>query len=409
MNDRSENDLIRRLEMLGAVQPSPEATHRAVSRVRQALAGAPPILKLRFTRRILVRRLSAAAAVVLVAGSLSAWWLLPMHSTARADFAAVQAAMKSPATLTCRQTTTINGMAKESRLSLKDGVWRENASDGRFTLTDAANGRTLSVNPQKRDATLVQGRNPDHVNLYETVRDLPGSVKPVVMQDELANGQDALIFTVRANAQDITVRADPETGLPRQIESQSTDDAGNLVAFVLDEFEFGKPLDGGGFAFVAPDDFKLIVKGVPFAELVATPLEGLKPLKFGMSREDVETIFGPPDAIKELEVNDRGVVALSYASHGFAITLSRKRGVESISCFAQPAGASAKVRGFDGKTDKGLATGTHAAEIVEAYGEPDSKQTINGLTRLRYAGLQAEFTLSSNDELVLLQIWLKRQ
>ena len=38
MNDRSENDLIRRLEMLGAVQPSPEAAHRAVDRVRQALA-----------------------------------------------------------------------------------------------------------------------------------------------------------------------------------------------------------------------------------------------------------------------------------------------------------------------------------------------------------------------------------
>ena len=355
-----------------------------------------------------MRRLSAAAAVVLVAGSLSAWWLLPLHSTARADFAAVQAAMKSPATLTCKQTTTVNGLATKSQLSLKDGVWRENASDGRYTLTDTANGRTLSVNPQKRDAVLVQGRNSDQANLYEVVKDLPGSVKPVLVEEEPANGQDAVVFTVRAKVQDITVRADPETGLPRQIESQGTDDAGNVVMCVLDEFEFGIALDGSWFAFVPPDDFKFIVKGVPFAELVATPLEGLKPLKFGMSREDVENHFGPAEA-NDLEVNDRGVVALSYALHGFAITLSKKRGVESISCFAQPAGASAKVRGFDGKTDKGLAMGAHAADIVEAYGEPDSRLTKNGLTRLRYSGLQTEFTLSSNDELVLLQIWLKRQ
>jgi len=407
MNDCPEKELIRRLELLGALQPAPEATVRALDRVRRTLAE-KPTLKLPTTKRTWLSRL-AAAAVLLVAFGLAAWFIFPSPGSARADFAEVQAAMKVPATVGCRQTMWVRGEPEKiSRLLIhRNGQWRAESSDGRFAVMDPGNNQALLVDPRKREAIMLQGRRAPEVNLYEAVKNSPNGSPARALSEKTIEGKDVLGFAVTVNSQmpAVIVWADAATRLPVLIEGQGNDDDGKTVECILDEFVFDQELGADVFALQPPDGFKTEVKGVALADLVVTPLGGIGPVRFGMSREDVEKILGKPDV--DQAVNDTAV-ALSYASDGFGIAVSRTRGVDSITCFAQPTGKATKVRGFSGKTDKGIALGMTAADIVQAYGEPE-KALIDsrGLTLMRYVELQTDFALSSNGKLV--EIWLFRQ
>src|SRR5271155_750818 len=92
MNDIHDDELVRRLERLGSVTPTPEATSHALDRVRSALAASPaPIQNSR--SRPSLNRWAGIAATILVVGGLSAWLLLPT-SSGRA-WADVRAAIKA--------------------------------------------------------------------------------------------------------------------------------------------------------------------------------------------------------------------------------------------------------------------------------------------------------------------------
>ena len=78
--------------------------------------------------------------------------------------------------------------------------------------------------------------------------------------------------------------------------------------------------------------------------------------------------------------------------------MSKVFGVTTISCVAQVQMA-VRVRDFSGKTDQGISLGASMADIIRAYGEPNSKSTNMGSTFLDYGKLEAQFTLVS-DKLV---------
>jgi outer membrane lipoprotein-sorting protein len=411
MTEFPEPELLRRLERLAELKPAAEVTSRTLERIRSALATIPHADSSR--RRVILKRFTAAAAVLLALSGLVAW-LVPWTSEVRAGFAEVQAAVQSARSVTCRQTTRIKGETGETiRLSIVgNGMLRADQAEGGYTVTDSANHRALLVDPKKHEVTLMQGANVPDVNLYELIRNLPADTSAVRLPEKKIDGKKALGFVVKVQGYPLTVWADPKTKLPVRMEAQEKDDTGNTVEVVVDEFVFDKELDPKLFSFEPPAGYKLKAVGVaefPAApadaklkDLVVTPLVGIGPVKFGMKQEEVEKLLGKPDAAEERGKN--GYVHLNYSSRGFFIGVSKNLGVVMISCVAQKTMVT-RVRNFSGKTDRGIALGASKADVIRAYGEPERKETNMGSTYMSYAKLEADFTFFG-DELV--QILLQR-
>jgi hypothetical protein len=205
---------------------------------------------------------------------------------------------------------------------------------------------------------------------------------------------------------DLTVWADAKTLLPVRMEAEERDDMGNKSEVMVKDFVFDQELDPKLFSLEPPTGYKVETKGIaefPAAprdpqlrDLVITPLVGIGPVKFGMSRQEVEKLLGKPDGVQELGKN--GFVHMNYGSRGYFIGVSKVYGVAMISCVSQ-AESAVRVRDFSGKTDKGISLGASMADIIRAYGEPNSKRTNMGSTFLDYGKLDAQFTLY-NDKLV---------
>jgi hypothetical protein len=122
-----------------------------------------------------------------------------------------------------------------------------------------------------------------------------------------------------------------------------------------------------------------------------------------MTQDQVEDILGKPELT---EVAPKGgSVQLGYQSLGVFITVGKTRGVVIITCTSR-AVTLGRLNDFSGRTDKGIALGASSADIVRAYGAPDSKRTEQGTTFFSYARLELNFTLA-DDRLV--QIFFSRQ
>jgi len=406
MNDFDEQEVIRRLERLGAILPAPDLTRHALDRVRRSLE-AEPVPNRVAKHKFLLRRFAAVAAVLLLGVGMFAW-LWPATGPARAAFAEVQAAMQSSHSVTCRQVTRIKGEPDESvrMLILGNGLWRTEESDGSYTIMDIGKHRVLMVDSQKREAKLVQGWNTPRVNLYEYLKNLPNDTSAKALPGKKLDGKEVLGFVVKMSAAgpvgsppELTVWVDAKIRLPVRIEVEGKDD-GKAGEIIMDEFVFDKELDAKLFAFEPPAGYKLETEGVaelPAApadpqlkDLVVTPLVGIGPVKFGMSRPEVERLLGKPDGVQEQ--GQHGFVNMNYGSRGCFIGVSKVFGATMISCVAQVQMA-VRVRDFSGKTDKGIALGASIADIIRVYGEPDSKETNMGSTYLTYNKLDADFTL----------------
>src|SRR6185369_1720710 len=135
-------------------------------------------------------------------------------------------------------------------------------------------------------------------------------------------------------------------------------------------------------------------------DLIVTPGEGIGPVKFGMSHNEVEKLLGKPELE---EVSKSGSSSsMVYVSRGFGIRVSKDFGVMGLTCMAQK-GSATRIRDFSGKTDKGIALGANAAAIIRAYGTPDSNESKLGSTYLTYKNMS--FTLFG-DQLVMM--WFDR-
>jgi outer membrane lipoprotein-sorting protein len=399
MNDFPDDNLIRRLSRLADVEPTPDATRRALERVRRVLVE-NPVYHAPLRRRVMLKHVAAAAAVVLGAGGLFAWLLLP-SSAVLANFADVQAALKAAHSVTCRQTIHREGQPDQVThiFVLGSGLWRAEDRDGSYTVIDTAKHKTLAVDPKKRRALLLQGANLPQVNLYEKIKNLPNDTSARPLPAKKLDGKDVLGFRVKMFDLDATVWADAKTRLPVRIEAEEKNADGKLSRLTLDEFVFDKELDPKLFSFEAPPGYKLDVQGIaelPAApedpklkNLIVTPLVGIGPVKFGMSREQVEKALGKADAVQAEGKN--GYVSMNYGSRGVFLGVSKTLGVVTISCVSQ-ATFAIRIRDFTGKTDKGIALGEPLADVIKVYGEPDHKETNHGSTYVSYNRLQASFT-----------------
>jgi hypothetical protein len=405
MTESQDQELIRRLECLGAIEPAPQATNRALQRVRQALTEAPS-LPFPSRRAALRKRFLAAAGLLLACGLFA--WLFSGSASLPMAFAEVQAAVKASGSVTFRQSTKINGEVKETTtlLILASGIFRAEEEDGGYTITDPLKHRALLVRPKDKEAVLIEGLNTSSINLYELLQKLPGDAAAKPLPKKKLDGKDVVGFTVPMRYENsgfkgkeliLTVWADPGTRLPVRIETGGQDEKGATIEIIADQIAFGKALDEKLFAFEPPEGYKLRTEGVahlPDApadpkqqDLMLTPRKGVGPVEFGMSREQVEKALGKPDEAKEVGNS----VQMNYGSRGMFISVGKTRGVMAITCLCQPV-TIVRIRDFSGRTDKGIAMGASITDVLQVYGASTSTRKDGGTTTLTYDQGGTEFT-----------------
>jgi outer membrane lipoprotein-sorting protein len=261
MNDITEEELVRRLNRLGNVVPTPEATGHALKRVRCALAENP--VPVRPARRSVANRWAAIAAMLLVTAGLSGW-LVFSPPTGRA-WADVQAAMKAVHSVTFRETEQEPGQPDNVSRSwiLSNGLCRMEPPNGHYIVADVAKGQILDVDPQHRSATLWRGvSNKPPTNFYELVKNLPGDATARPLPQKKLDGREALGFAVKVEGQEVTVWADARTRLPVRIEIDDKDSEGKKIGEkIIDDLVFDKDLDVRLFSFEPPAGYKFFTIG----------------------------------------------------------------------------------------------------------------------------------------------------
>lgn len=408
MNDHLDADLGRRFARLASIQPSPDSTHRALARVRETIALAPP--RLSWQHRLFRSRLVAAALLLILAGGLLAL-LPPATSPAHAAFVEVQAALKATRSLTCRQVRLVAGEKEETTqlYILGDGRFRAESADGSCTVADFSKNITLAIPSQGRVALLLRGQNLPPINPYEQLKNLPADTSARPLPGKQIDGKEVLGYAVKLYGQEFTVWADARTRLPVQLESQEKNDKGQIVRLIIDRFVFDKEIDPKLFSLEPPPGFTLREEGTDHLPApptdpalrnpIVTPLVGIGPVRFGMSRDEVEKLLGKADSVKE--VGQNGYVDMNYGSRGYFLGVSKSLGVVLISCVAQEVMAI-RVRSFTGKTDKGISLGASLADTIKTLGAPDSRETNQGSTYLSYDKLKTNLTFFG-DKLVQMQ------
>jgi outer membrane lipoprotein-sorting protein len=398
-----ESEVLRRLNAL-ADAPTTDP-QRALNRTRAALLADVKPLPSFWSVRTMFRyaALAAVAAVVLLA-----LWLAVPFGAGNLAFADVQ--KKVEQTKSLNLTFTQEGSDGKPQTGtayvLSDGRVRMEDQDGSYNVVDPRRELSLAVDPAKKTALLIRGYyNRMPTDVYQMFRDIRKSEVKKLPGEQL-NGEAAEVFLGKApfgeTEQEVKVWVEPKSQLPLRLEIVDQDKASAGRKMTMD-LKFDQPLDEKLFSTEAPAGFTLRTEGVETppahrVENAATsapevkPKEGLGPVKFGMTKEQVIKELGEPDKI------DQKGTALDYLSRGYTVLVSPKRGVMMITCYTQ-ATFVVKVADFAGKTKEGVGMGAKSADIAKAYGEADATEHEEQMTRLSYRKLGLEFTLA-NDKLV---------
>ncbi|QEH31858.1 hypothetical protein OJF2_03250 [Aquisphaera giovannonii] len=369
-------------------------------------------------RRIMILRL-AAGALTMAATAVFAFLLTPGRSAAGVSLEEVQQKVAATQTLTCTETTLVDGKPRDSSrmLVVAPSLVRDERDDG-YAINDFRARRTLLVRTKEKTATILEGVAfpiPDEMNFYSLFREI--AREPLrTLPERHVDGRPALGFVVKVFGHEATVWVDPATKLPVRVETES-DEGGKRTTGIMSDFVFDRPLDPSLFAMTPPEGYKVETHGVAelapepaeqdLAAPVLTPLVGIGPARFGMTEAQVVKALGKPD-----RASTTGTMRLlSYYSRGFELMVlpegRPKHGLFWAVALGKH-GFMLKLREFRGKTDRGIGLGATRDDVVKAYGPPDREHLSRnrdafkdaadpdkptGQAEMSYDRLQLSFTL----------------
>jgi len=354
----------------------------------------------------MITRYSAVAAALALVLGLGLWLFAPPGASR--VFADVKDKVKQSRSVTMTVTAEAGaGPAVNAKAyALADGRMRTEDPDGSYNVVDPKTNRSLAVNPAAKEALLIKGyHNPLPTDIYRLFREIRKDEVKRLPRDNV-DGRNAEVFIAKVKfpeePQEVKVWVDAETQLPFRLELTVAGPQPNQEVPMRIDLEFDKALDEKLFSTEPPAGYKVRSEGVdkpapPTADPakltpMVTPKEGIGAVKFGMTKKEVIEKLGEPD-----KIDQRGI-ALDYLSRGYSILVSPQRGVMMITCYTQ-ATFVVTVKDFAGQTREGIRMGVTAADVIKAYGEPDSKEKEAATTRLSYRKLGLDFTLF-NDKLV---------
>jgi outer membrane lipoprotein-sorting protein len=309
-------------------------------------------------------------------------------------------------------TTTLRVMIRD------DGRIREEHSDGKYEVSERTENAwtRMDVDPAKKTAHMKYGFPQDvPLDMFSWLRDLPrsaGASSPI--DARTINGRSCPGFLIhleveKALTQEMRLWIDPETRLPIQYvvvaerkpssgaAPKDADDSHRGKA-TCTNFKYNVELEDSLFSLIPPEGYAVTTRGSPpnrrsepwpAEKLLLTVGEGIGPVEFGMSREQVIELLGEPEernGPKRHELRN-GILweteGWSYRSQGFLITFaSPPGGFYSMTCRRRGALVS---RDFRGKTREGIGLGSSPEDVRRAYGDPPEEQPFkDGLGAYTY-------------------------
>ena len=394
--------ILRQLKQLSQMKPENDAAERAVARARATLtrmAAQPTPARLSDRKSLSPRRKPlfsqanklALICVVLVA-ILAAYTL--SDGRRQLAFAEVAEKVQKSQSLSFKCKSVPADPDDDMRiLILPDGRMR-NENSKIYSIQDLKGGKMITVFKERKMAEVYEGYSPPvHLpadfNVYEMIKNIR---KDAVrnLPDEKIDGRKTIVF--RAEIKGIPlpekgmvwkVWVDPKTELPVRMEFTAVDEHGKPVSYAMYDIEFDRPFDPALFSFVPPAGYKVQTSGVvpelpDKADLRAPqiiPGVGLGPIRFGMSREKIESLLGKPDGY------EADKTYLLYYSRGYVLTVSHRSGLKTINCVSQMLSME-RVRDFAGKTAEGIGIGSSLKDVEKVFGKPDRDEGVNAMNKL---------------------------
>ncbi len=408
--------ILRQLNQLSQIEPKNEAVERALVNARAKLASltAKPARPIPFNRKFSFLRSRSmfprVAALVLASAAIVAIHVVLNSSGGPGQVAFAQVIEKVQQTQSLTFKTKGEGRGhtdEEMRITiLPDGKMRSDNSLG-YSIQDFKAHKMIIVQKESKTVHILEGVSPpthefDKVNLYEIMRNIQQDAIEHLPDEEIG-GRKAMVFHVDMKelpkiSQTPTwkVWVDAKTELPIRLEGIAKDENGKEVKEVMYDIEFDRPIAPSLFSFTPPEGYMVQTFGIKnFPDLPDKPElrapeiipgVGLGPIRFGMSREKIESLLGKPDGYEANET------FLLYYSRGFTLSVSKRSGLQGIHCTSQTLTMN-RVRDFAGKTKEGIGIGSSPEECERAFGEAEDEGIDAFNKRLAYdkCGLEIQF------------------
>jgi hypothetical protein len=210
--------------------------------------------------------LKLTAAVLAAAGGFVYFAGYP-PTAATAAFVVAAQQLRDARTLSFRLSSQVDGMpgAKIMLIRFKDpGLVRYDVPrGGLFTVIDSVNGKTLTLDPGGKSASLIErppleGRQPRRdvaASIVDNIRQL-ASKKGEPAGEKTIGDVKARAFRVKEDGQSMTIWVDPKSGSPLLIESIGNIGSNSLRS-TFDEIRIDPPLDDALFSFEVPPGYTL--------------------------------------------------------------------------------------------------------------------------------------------------------
>ncbi|MBN2578000.1 MAG: hypothetical protein JXB10_03335 [Pirellulales bacterium] len=399
--------IFQRLRQMARIEPSREATDRAVAHARARLIGLADepaqrssysVTQTAWNRR--KRMFSRFTAIVAGSAALVALIIVLSFSSSPTQVAFAQVIQNVQKTQSLSMTINREGFPKifeQRMIILPNGMMRTDFVD-KYLVYNLKTRKLMMVNKKSKTAQIIEGFVPPYpakFNLYEMFRNIVQKDNAQRLPEEVIDGRKAAVFMVEYKMPptdekvSIKVWVDPQTELPFRMEITGEVAKGKENKSVMSDMTFDQPVDPALFSFTPPEGYSVKTTGT--AHLPEAPKEpelsapeiipgvGLGPVRFGMSREEIEKHFGKPD---RYEANKSCMI---YHSRGFVLFVNPRRGLVNIHCLSQTR-TMVKVRPFAGKTKEGIGIGSSLEDIEKAFGKPNRDEGHDSTNpRLIYA------------------------
>lgn len=441
MSSHDDQEVIGRIRALSQIEPSAEATRRAVERVRSTLSDPPDAQTGRSAtdrssrKPHMAVRIACTCAVACIAVLLV--WLGLSPPWGSIAFADVQKQLERRENVTVTISHQAQGQPAPPQVGrvtfTRSGMMRGDNSNGDIVIVNSKQGRYLELKVKEKKAVLRTYFWPE-TSLFHKLRHVHEDPIKRLPDREIA-GKRAIGFLVVLeetqfpSGTEASVWVDPHTRLPVRLE---VDEVGGQGTIVMDEIVFDSQLDESLFDTTPPAGYTVDSSGLaefesqPLPPLVVTPKVGIGDVRFGMSKEEVIQILGQPALIvrpnpgkaaeqwervladipvdqKVVRRNLRETIArlrqstdvrdesLKYLSSGLGISVDPDDGVTSIGVQSRQA-SGGRAQDFAGKTKEGIGLGSSLEEIEEAYGTPPLNANLQlTLNELKASGFGAVF------------------
>jgi hypothetical protein len=259
MSKFSEEEILRRLELLTEVQPSKQSANRAVQRVRRVLTEhkqTPKTKNISIWRIIMKSKITklATAAVIIIAAYLG----INQFFGGTVSFADVIKPILNARTVVFdlimgeeETGPVIHDIVVGSRIR------RTFSNMDTILIIDLDNAKMLSLDPPSKGAAYIDIKGPIREqtknflefvrNIIERLKDLP--VEELGQQD--IDGRKAIGFLIKEPGLELTIWADPKTALPIRIEGREGQ------SFTILNIEFDVPVEDRLVSMEIPDGYAL--------------------------------------------------------------------------------------------------------------------------------------------------------